>query len=83
MNPGVPLAYHYGADLLIGLLAPPVGPDLAFVTELVGAYFDWLCLAIVTLLRKHGSWLGALALAPLLLTTGAWTLVWYADAPEC
>ena len=82
-NPGVPLAYHYGADLLIGLLAPPVGPDLAFVTELVGAYlWTGFVLAIVTLLRKHGSWLGALALAPLLLTTGAWTLVWYADAPE-
>ena len=82
-NPGVPLAYHYGADLLIGLLTPPIGPDLAFVTELMGAYL-WagFALVIVTLLRRHGSWLGALVLAPLLLTAGAWTLVWYAEAPD-
>ena len=82
-NPGVPLAYHFGVDLLIGLLTPPTGPDLAFVTELMGAYF-WtgLVLVVVTLLRQRGSWLGALMLAPLLLTTGAWTLVGYADAPD-
>lgn len=82
-NPGVPLAYHFGADLLIGLLTPPVGPDLAFVTELMGAYlWTGLVLVVVTLLRDRGSWLGAIVLTPLLLTTGAWTLVWYADAPD-
>ena len=80
-NPGVPLAYHYGADLLIGLLTPPTGPDLAFVTELMGAYL-WMgfVLVVVTLLRRHGSWLGALVLAPLLLTAGAWTLIWFTPA---
>ena len=82
-NPDVRLAYHYGADLLIGLLTPPVGPDLAFVTELMGAYlWTGFVLVVVTLLRQHGAWLGVLMLALLLLTTGAWTLVWYADAPE-
>lgn len=82
-NPGVPLAYHFGADLLIGLLTPPVGPDLAFVTELMGAYlWTGFVLVTVTLLRDRASWLVAIAVAPLLLTTGAWTLVWYADAPD-
>ena len=80
-NPDVPLAYHYGADLLIGLLTPPVGPDLAFVTELMGAYlWTGFVLVIVTLLRQRGSWLGALVLAPLLLTAGAWTLIWFTPA---
>ena len=37
-NPGLAAPYHYGIDLLIGLLTPPVGPDPAFVTELVDAY---------------------------------------------
>lgn len=82
-NPGVVLAYHFGADLLIGLLTPPMGPDLAFVTELMGAYlWTGFVLVVVTLIRQRGSWLMALVLAPLLLTTGAWTLVWYADAPD-
>ena len=82
-NPGVPLAYHFGADLLIGLLTPPFGPDLAFVTELMGAYlWTGFVLVAVTLLRDRASWLAAIAVAPLLLTTGAWTLVWYADAPD-
>lgn len=82
-NPGVPLAYHFGADLLIGLLTPPLGPDLAFVTELMGAYlWTGFVLVAVTLLRDRASWLAAIAVAPLLLTTGAWTLVWYADAPD-
>ena len=82
-NPGVPLAYHFGADLLIGLLTPPVGPDLAFVTELMGAYlWTGFVLVAVTLLRDRASWLAAIAVAPLLLTTGAWTLVSYADAPD-
>ena len=30
-NPGMPFPYHYGADMLAGLLAPPSGPDSAFV----------------------------------------------------
>ena len=75
-SPGIATPYHYGFNLLVGLLAPPVGPDLAFVTELLGAYI-WMSLAliVVTTLIQRGSWLVALILAPLLLTAGAWTLV--------
>ncbi len=74
--PNQPLLYHYGVDLLIGLLAPPVGPDLAFTTEIVSTYI-WTSFALVTatLLRQHGGRMGLLTLAPLLLTAGAWTLI--------
>ncbi|MCY3959007.1 MAG: hypothetical protein OXG65_12015 [Chloroflexi bacterium] len=75
-NPDLDLAYHHGIDLLIGLLTPPMGPDLAFTTELLGA-FAWtsLILQAGALLLRHGSWASALALTPLLLAAGAWTLV--------
>ena len=74
-QPGMLAPYHYGFDMLVGLLAPPVGPDLAFVTELLGAYV-WMsfALTVVTLLLHRGSWVVMLALAPLLLTTGSSTL---------
>ena len=74
--PSISAPYHYGFDLLAGLLAPPVGPDLAFVTELLGAYV-WMsfALVVVTTLIQRGSWMVALIVAPLLLTAGAWTLV--------
>ena len=73
---GVPLRYHHGVDLLVGLLAPPRGPDLAFVNELLGVY-AWvsLVLVVVTALAARGSWRIALLLAPLLLSTGLWTWV--------
>ncbi len=73
-NPGTPAPYHYGFDLLNGLLAPPSGPDLAFVHELLGAY-AWMSLALVvaTAILRRGGWFGAFVLTPLLLTTGAWT----------
>ena len=75
-NPGQPLLYHYGADLLIGLLAPSNGPDLPFTTELLGAHaWTGFVLVVAMLLRRRGSWVGMLALTPLLLTPGAWTLV--------
>ena len=75
-NPGVNLAYHHGVDLLAGLLAPPFGPDLAFTTEVIGAYaWTSLVLLATALLLRHGSWAGTFALAPLLLAAGAWTLV--------
>lgn len=69
--------YHYGANLLVGLLAPPGGPDLAFVWELVSVY-AWVSFALVvgTALRGRGSWLAALILAPLLLSYGRQTFVW-------
>ena len=37
-SPGEPMRYHHGAQLLIGLLAPPIGPDVAFAAEVLGAY---------------------------------------------
>ena len=73
-HPDLPTAYHYGADMLLGLLAPPFGPDLAFATELFEAYV-WTSLALVvgTLLFSRGSWLGVLVGSPLLLSFGLWT----------
>ena len=75
-NPWLPAQYHHGVDLLVALLAPPAGPDLAFVTELLGAYV-WMSFVLVVgaLVLKRGSRIVALAIAPLLLTAGAWTLV--------
>ena len=69
--------YHYGASLLAGLLAPPAGPDLAFVWELLGVY-AWVsfALVVVTALRQRGSWPAALLLVPLLLSYGLHTFVW-------
>ena len=80
--PDMPLPYHYGADLLNGLLMPPVGPDLAFTTEVLGAYiWTGFVLVIATVLMRHGG-VSALILVPLVLTAGAWSLIWYADAPH-
>ena len=80
--PEQPLPYHYGADLLIGLLTPPVGPDFAFSTEILGAFlWTGLVLVVATTLMRHAG-ASALAVAPLLLTAGAWSLIWYADAPH-
>lgn len=73
-NPWVPVYYHFGVDLLVGLLAPPFGPDFGLVTEVLGAYaWSALALVVTTLLWQYG-WIGALVL-PLLLTAGAWTLI--------
>ena len=75
-NPGLNAPYHYGVDLLMGLLTPPIGPDLAFVAELVGAaVFTSFALVVGTLLLRHGSWLAVAALAPLLLAAGTQALV--------
>lgn len=75
-NPGMAVPYHYGVDLLIALLTPPVGPDPAFVTELLGAYI-WTSFALIvgTLLLRRGSWLAVATLGPLLLAAGAQTLL--------
>ncbi len=81
-NPGFSVPYHYGMDLLIGMLTPPAGPDLALTTEALGAYvWTSFALLVVTTLRSHGSWLGTLILAPLVLTAGTWTLVLGAPPP--
>ena len=75
-NPDLELAYHHGPDLLVGLLTPPTGPDLAFTTELLGAYL-WTALVLLTaaLLLRSGSWASTLVLLPLVLAHGAWSLV--------
>ncbi len=81
-NPGQSVLYHYGADLLIGLLVPPVGPDLPFTTELFGAYvWTGFALATAMLLRRVGGWISLPVLLPLLFTPGAWTLVGFIIAP--
>ena len=79
-NPGIPAPYHHGVPLLVGLLTPPVGPDLAFVMELLGAY-AWIsfALVVVTMLLQRAS-VGAVAVtAPLLLSAGAWTFTWVGE----
>ena len=79
-NPGVTLRYHHGIDLLIGLLAPPFGPDRAFTFEMIGVH-AWMsfALVVVTALMRRGTWRIALLLAPLLLSYGLWT--WQAWGP--
>lgn len=79
-NPGTPVFYHHGVPLLAGLLTPPVGPDLAFVTELLGAY-AWASFALVvtTMLWQRSSRFAATVTAPLLLAAGAWTFTWVGD----
>ena len=80
--PEQPLPYHYGADLLIALLTPPAGPDLAFTTEILSAYiWTGFAMVIATVLVRHGG-NGALVLAPLALTAGAWSLIWYTQPPD-
>ena len=75
-NPGLDAPYHYGVDLLMGLLTPPFGPDPAFVAELVGAaVFISFALIVGTLLLRRGSWLAVAALAPLLLAAGTQALL--------
>lgn len=75
-NPGSAVPYHYGVDLLIGLLMPPSGPDLALTTEVLGAYL-WTSFALVAAatVRSRGNWLGTLVVVPLLLSAGTWTLL--------
>ena len=72
-SPWQPIPYHYGTDMLVGLLAPPAGPDLAFTKEILDAA-AWTSLAVLlaVTVRKHGGWLSLLVLTPLLLTAGAW-----------
>lgn len=79
-NPGIPAPYHHGVPLLVGLLMPPVGPNMAFVMEFLGAY-AWMsfALVIVTLLAHRASILAAAVTAPLLLSAGAWTFTWVGE----
>ncbi|MCY4114244.1 MAG: hypothetical protein OXG33_09955 [Chloroflexi bacterium] len=76
-HPATPVRYHHGPSLLVGLLAPPVGPDQAFVSELLDAYgwTSFILVAVAAIVRR-GSWLALPLVAPLLLTHGAWTVIW-------
>ena len=82
-NPSLAAPYHYGIDMLVGLLAPPAGPDLAFVNELLGAYI-WTSLALVVMasVYKVGGWVAIAVLSPILLTAGAWTLYGSPNPPS-
>ena len=81
-HPGLPAPYHYGADLLMALLAPPMGPDPAFSTEIIDAY-AWTGLAMIVFLTvlRFGSRITALAVFPLLLSFGLWTQLHYTAPP--
>ena len=73
-SPGVAAPYHYGTDLLVGALTPPFGPNLAFVTELLGAYaWTSFILVVVTALLRRSSRFAVLVTVPLLLGYGVWT----------
>ncbi len=81
-HPGLPAPYHYGADLLTALLAPPAGPDPAFTTEVIDAYaWTSLALIVVTTVLRFGSRIAALAVCPLLLSFGLWTQLHYTSPP--
>ena len=73
-NVGTLVRYHHGTDLLVGLLAPPMGPDLAFVSELLGAY-GWtsFVLIVTTALLRRASPFSVLITVPLMLSSGLWT----------
>ena len=82
-GPDQPFIYHYGLDLLVGLLAQPSGPNLAFTTELLSAYvWTGFALVLVTALLSRAGWVSLPVLAPLLLTAGAWTLLIGTRAPD-
>ncbi len=81
-HPGLPAPYHYGADLLMALLAPPVGPDPAFSTEIIDAYaWTSLALIVVATVVRFGSRIAALVICPLLLSFGLWTQLHYTAPP--
>ena len=73
-SPWQPAPYHYGADLLVAILEPPFGPNLALTTEVLGAY-AWSALALLTgaLVLRKGGWTSVVVLVPLLLSAGLWT----------
>ena len=75
-TPDLPAAYHHGTGLLIGLLAPPFGPDLALTTEILDVWL-WasVFLVVVTALLRYASKFAVLVTSPLLLTAGAWTFI--------
>ncbi len=71
---GTFVRYHHATDLLVGLLAPPFGPDLAFVSELLGAYaWTSLVLIVTTALLQRSSLAAVIVTAPLMLSSGLWT----------
>ena len=80
--PDQPVHYHYGADLLVGLLTTSVGPDIMIATEILGAYiWTGFALVLAMLLRKIGGLISLVTLAPLLLTSAAWSMVGYIAEP--
>jgi len=79
-TPDQTFIYHYGFDLLVGLLAPQAAPDLAFTTELLSAYvWTGFALALAIALLNRAGWPSLFILTPLIFTTGAWTMLIGAD----
>ena len=69
--------------MLVGLLAPPTGPNLAFTTELLSAYiWTGFALVLATALLSRAGWFSLSLLAPLVLSAGAWTLLIGVPAPD-
>ena len=72
-SPWQPVSYHFGADMLVGLMAPPAGPNLAFTKELLdAAAWTGLILLVGAILVGRGGRLGLLLLTPLVLSAGVW-----------
>ncbi len=73
-SPWQPAPYHYGADLLVALLDPPFGPNLALTTEVLEAY-AWSAMALLVgaMIRRMGGWTSVIVFVPLLLSAGVWT----------
>ncbi len=82
-SPDQPFIYHYGFDMLVGLLSPSDSLSLAFTTELLGAYvWTALALTVATSLVSRSGWIDVLTILPLLLTPGAWTLLIGTSIPD-
>ncbi len=82
-TPDVPAIYHFLPELVIGALNLGFGPGLVLTTELLGAF---MAAALALLVAAVASELGASRLAmalalPILLSSGLWTLVLFADRP--
>ncbi len=82
-SPDQPFIYHYGFDMLVGLLSPSDSLSMAFTTELLGAYvWTALALTVATSLLSRLGWIGVLTIVPLLLSPGAWTLLIGSSIPD-
>ena len=82
-TPDVPAIYHFLPELLVGTLNLGFGPGLVLTTELLGAFVAAaLAMLVAAVAAELGASRLAIALAlPMLLSSGLWTLVLFADRP--